>query len=236
MSSWPPRGKMGFKHPNMHNKFRYKMQNKKSKDEFDMDPAIINQLTGFIRPITITGNVKICKIKDIDWSTQNQIRAGVIPHVRKTDKRYFNLGKDAKFNSLTDCGGGKNNGDINSLYTAMREWKEESCNIFGYEDPDVLISIDKDHLDNSICIMNDDMLIIMIELDPDIDMKNIEDEFTHRSQIELNSENSNLVWLDHTTFYKAIMDRNGPKMYILVRMLLSRVLDELYQQLDINVM
>ena len=231
MSSWPPRNKMRLDYP-------VKLKNMKiSNEESDLpslEPALLNSLSGFIRPIVILGKVTIDIVKNIDWEKEKQTRAGVIPYIKRDGQLYFNLAKDAKYGSLTDCGGGKNTGDNTILNTAIREWTEESLGIYGHNNPNALININDEKLNNSICIRSDNMIIIMIELDSDINMENITTEFNLRSQKEFELENSELVWLDHTSFYKAIKERIGPKFYILVRILISKIIDELYDILELE--
>lgn len=231
MSSWPPRSKMRLDYPNKLN--RIKVSNEEA-DISNLEPALLNSLSGFIRPIMILGTVTIDIIKNIDWEKEKQTRAGVIPYLRKDNLSYFNLGKDAKYKSLTDCGGGKNHGDLTILHTAIREWTEESLGIYGYNDTNALINIDDEKLNNSLCIRSDNMIIIMIELNSNVDMEDVSTEFILRAKKEFELENSELVWLDHNTFYKAIKDRIGPKFYILVRILISKIIDELYDILELK--
>jgi len=56
-------------------------------------------------------------------------RAGIIPYVKVDGKIYFLLAQDTKTKELGDFGGGRKKGET-PLFTAFREWSEESRGMF----------------------------------------------------------------------------------------------------------
>lgn len=72
-------------------------------------------------------------VRHINWSNFNIRRAGVIPYTVINGHIHICLGVDSKSNELTDFGGGIRDSDINPLYGAIREFREESNDVFGEE-------------------------------------------------------------------------------------------------------
>ena len=89
-------------------------------------------------------------------------RAGVIPYTIKDGKKYFLLGIDAKFGTLTDFGGGVKRGE-NFIEAACRELDEESLGIFNFLHPERM----KEVRQNSTTVYDDNSAIIFLNVSVD---------------------------------------------------------------------
>ena len=124
--------------------------NKKSKIQKvkRIDDLKINQHGfGMCCNVDYVRNLKLDKMK--------QIRAGIIPYFVKDNKKYFGLGVDNKYGSLTDFGGGVKITFENVIEGAIREFKEETLNVF----PNISSSMIK----NGIAVYNDHVVIIFVK-------------------------------------------------------------------------
>jgi len=73
-------------------------------------------------------------VDQVDWKHYNVGRAGVIPYVIINGHIYFCLGVDRRSQEFTDFGGGVSfYVDRDPVATALREFKEESKEVFGPE-------------------------------------------------------------------------------------------------------
>lgn len=70
-------------------------------------------------------------VKNTDWSDTNIIRAGIIPYIDVGHTRFYGLGIASDVGDLCDFGGHKELIDKDLLDTAIREYEEESFNLFG---------------------------------------------------------------------------------------------------------
>jgi hypothetical protein len=157
-----------------------------------------------------------CKIKDIDWNTQNQWRGGVIPYTKYNDDLYLCLGFDAETNELTDFGGGIKKKE-HKLSGALREFEEESLNIFG--------NYDIEKIAEEYVIFSKNMLIILINVD--INPTETIKLFQEQVKSTINSEISNIIWLSKEKFINIIKSNNTKDriMYNKVRNFLLQVSD-----------
>lgn len=65
-------------------------------------------------------------------SVNKPVRAGVIPYTVAFNHVYFLMGVDRGSGELTDFGGGIKNGE-STIQAALREFREETCGLFGSE-------------------------------------------------------------------------------------------------------
>lgn len=149
--------------------------------------------TNFDRIGRNPGLVRYAKIKDIEWEFQKQLRGGVIPYTIYEGKTYFCLGQDTASNDLTDFGGGIKKTE-NRIDGALREFKEESLNVFG--------DINKESILDQIILYSSKMLILLIkfEVNPQI----IKDTFQQLTKNESKLEINDIFWLSKDELLKII--------------------------------
>jgi hypothetical protein len=119
----------------------------------------INQFRVIDASIENDSNIKIDSVKNVDWNRQRQQRAGVIPYYKINDEIIFILGQDRQSGDLTDFGGWKKISDNDSIETSLREFKEESLNVFG--------EITTDQVGDQIVAYSNSMLILFIYIEID---------------------------------------------------------------------
>ncbi len=126
--------------------------------------------------------------------SRNFKRAGVIPYTVIDDIKYFCLGIDARYGTLTDFGGQTKKHETFSR-AACRELSEETLNIFRFSSSNLY--------NYSKAIYNKDMIIMFIRLDIE-SFDKYRKEFLQRFKKSLVSENSDIIWIDEITFCNII--------------------------------
>jgi len=143
-------------------------------------------------------------------------RASVVPYILKSDrgrkKIYFLLGIDKESGDITDLGGGVKRDEF-SLEAGLREFREESDEIFGtlYDHPN-------DYL-RDIAISSSDMCVLFVPLDVEWYDKAV-NLFEQRKREPFPSVDGNgkkkshceierLVWIDEDSFLDMIRSRSG---------------------------
>lgn len=71
------------------------------------------------------------RVADIDWDHPKYIRAGIIPYIIQNNIRFYGFSIDGEIGQLGDFGGHRELIDRDVLDTAIREYEEESLNLFG---------------------------------------------------------------------------------------------------------
>ena len=155
-------------------------------------------------------------VNSLDWSSQYQSRGGIIVYTIYKDQLMFGLGRDTKTHDLTDFGGGCEVNDIDSVTTALREFKEESLDAFGY--------ISKQDISRMPVMYTEEMLIILLYLR--FDMLSL---MTHFDEL-LETTNDGLevdqiVWLTKDQLFGLVMTDNiSSKLYEKVKNFLLKVM------------
>lgn len=139
-------------------------------------------------------------------------RAGIIPYTKIEEKRYFCLGVDAKYGTLTDFGGGVKRIE-NFVLAACRELEEESLGIFNFTTPELVEKVRK----NSITVYDFSTAILFLEVKID-KLEDIINLYQHRVRTTSERiENSDIVWIPEDVFFYLIKSgksiRNGKKLY-----------------------
>ena len=153
-------------------------------------------------------------------------RAGIIPYTVINNKKFFCLGVDAMYGTLTDFGGGVKRSE-NFVEAACRELEEESLGIFDFTTKELMDKVRK----NSTTIYDSYTAIIFLN----VKIENIDDiidlydyKFKHTSG---RVENSAVLWIPEDIFFYLIKSgksiRNGkilyPSVYKVVNDLLRSV-------------
>jgi hypothetical protein len=135
------------------------------------------------KPVYITVGMQLAKIKTS--------RAAVVPYIVYKNKLYFLFGRDRVTGEITDLGGGVKEYEF-SLSAALREFREESNEIFG----SIYYQINACSL--NVCLVGSNMSTMFLPLDvvwyylaPSVFLKNRTDKLK-RSHNEI----SELIWLN----------------------------------------
>lgn len=155
----------------------------------------------------ITLGVYLTKIKTnrasvLPYTIRREIKNGKIQ-----TKIYFLLAVDSKSKDFTDLGGGVKKTEY-SLIAALREFKEESNEIFG----EVYDQIN--NMSTNIAIISNQMSVLCIPLDEvwfDIAVKKFNDTHTNK---KTHNEVSELIWIDQNSFFEIL---KGKKMWLRIR-------------------
>lgn len=145
------------------------------------------------------------KVRNTDWNNPNHIRAGFIPICFQGGMLFFGLAVDSRNNVLTDFGGHKENFDMDLLDTALREYKEESYEIFG--------TLSRDSVQNFEVLEGEDTVEILLP---------VHEPFYHYSSLfaetvkdKKDNESSKIVWLSRRQLLIALESQDDKiwKMY-----------------------
>lgn len=126
--------------------------------------------------------------------SRNFKRAGVIPYTIIDDVKYFCLGVDSRYGTLTDFGGQAKKYETFTK-TASRELLEESLGIFNLSSSGLY--------KYSKAVYNKDMIILFIRLNLE-SFDKYKKEFSQRFKKSLVSENSDIMLIDEITFCNII--------------------------------
>jgi len=139
------------------------------------------------------------------------LRSGVIPFTIIDDKKYFCLGIDAKYGTLTDFGGGVKR-DEHFVSAACRELEEESLGIFDFRSEECMDKLIK----NSVTVHDGNTAIIFINVKVD-DLGAISMLYQKRCYGITRVENSGIIWVPEDVFFYLIKSgktiRNGKHIY-----------------------
>lgn len=142
---------------------------------------------------------------------KNFKRCGVIPYTKYKNSIWFGLGIDRRSGDVTDFGGSfEYKKDRDCIDAALREFSEESLNVFGI--------VERHLIYNNIIAFDDENLIIFIpiEIDPFVSKKAFE-EYNYSK-----SEMSKIIWIRKDHFKEIILGKlEGYKMYSKVRGILN---------------
>lgn len=139
-------------------------------------------------------------------------RAGIIPYTIIDNKKYFCLGIDAMYGTLTDFGGGVKRYE-NFVEAACRELEEESLGIFNFTSKELIDKVRK----NSVTIYDSNTAIIFlhVKIENTDDIIDLYDYKFKNSSGKI--ENSAVVWIPEDIFFYLIKSgksiRNGKNFY-----------------------
>jgi hypothetical protein len=117
-------------------------------------------------------------------------RAGVIPYVVIDDIKYFCLGVDSNFGTLTDFGGGVKKGELFS-FAAARELFEESLGVFRFSSKSIYRY--------TTSVYDKNMIIIFLQINSEC-IPDATAEFLRRYTKVSKSENSGVMWIPEDVF------------------------------------
>lgn len=95
----------------------------------------------------------IKRVSDINWNDPKYIRSGFIPVSIKNNILFFGFGI-GQLGDIADFGGHREDVDRDTLDTAIREYREESLNVFG--------EITRHSVQNCIALIGQDTIEILL--------------------------------------------------------------------------
>lgn len=150
------------------------------------------------------------KVKDIpDFCLTSLRRAGIILITRYKQSLWFGMGVDRRSGDLSDFGGMKNRKDTDIFETAIREFHEESLEVFGI--------LKKDDLWNCFSVYDKESLIIFVPLktSPKKSISDFKDRVKHKDEM------SGVIWVKQHALIKMIKDNHKRKIYSKVKEIIS---------------
>lgn len=152
-----------------------------------------------------TGSQKFCPViktivRNLDLDHVRPKRAGIIIYTVKDGSVYFGLGVDTKTHDLTDFGGGVSyKTDNNAVRGAIREFEEESLEIFE--------SLTFNDIEHCPVIYDKNNLIIFLHIDIDPDAVSEAFNAKYKSVMRnLESEVCAITWLTWEEFKYSIRE------------------------------
>ena len=132
-------------------------------------------------------------------------RAAVIPYIVMNDSIYFLLGIDDSSGDITDFGGGVKQYEY-ALSAAIREFKEESDEIFG------TLYNDINRFSTNIALLDRRMSVIFVPID--IKWYNTARQiFKEKNMNSINNEVSDIIWVNEDQFRQMAFSRDS-KLWI----------------------
>lgn len=154
-------------------------------------------------------------IRQVPWNELRIVRAGVIPYVIINNHIFLCLGVDKKSKDLTDFAGGIRDADGTALAGAIREFREESKDVFGEE------NYREENYIDSLCLIkripfkdrNDSyhMMIVFHEVDESY-LSSAMDDFS-RTDITCKDEVSAIAWFSENMFKQLVYTPESTRMY-----------------------
>ncbi len=136
-------------------------------------------------------------VQNVDWHTTTPIRAGVIVYYRSENKINFALGIDINSSNITDFGGGvKYSEENNAVTAALREFKEETCGVFGQVEVSQVGQC-------KVVVKGTNIMIIFMPLrvDPDDIVRRFDQVQSEATDPEL----ERIIWIDGAEFVHLII-------------------------------
>lgn len=159
--------------------------------------------------------MSVSRIGDIDLKKITVRRVGVIPYVvvdgKKGERSFiFGMGVDTNTSDLSDFGGSLKTRDKTVAHGALREFKEESLEVFCISDKEIERSMSK-----SVILIGKKSCIIFIrvECDPDVICNLFSERRAAKDEDESEEpEMQTIVWMDEKKLRKEIKSKDS-KIY-----------------------
>ena len=184
---------------------------------------------------------KICKVRDFNFITNTQRRAGILIYRYKDFKSIKNIeflfAVDLNSGNLTDFGGGVKKEDFSLLHACFREFKEESYDCFKFKDSNLF---ENDYVLDSLVIYTKDVFILLLNINFDYDeireiymnsynIKSIEGE---------NCETKDLYLINFNDLRNSVENVDPliqkPLIYVSIRIILKYCINDIIEKIKIN--
>ena len=162
------------------------------------------------------------RVRDMNWNDPKYIRAGIIPVVEQHGVRFYGFGLDNNVGQLGDFGGHYEHVDADLLDTAIREYEEESLNVFGV--------LTRDLLQDCVVLDGTDTIEILVPVPPPFYA------YTQRfrAMITTNTEHEiqDIVWLSAKQVITAIDSQQATHQQTKLYHMYTRIHDVLRRNRD----
>jgi hypothetical protein len=164
----------------------------RSKDQFSLIDHRIDPGSKIVRN---KKDMIFKMVKDVDWRNTTPQRAGVIVYTVHKEKLYFGLGVDLIHNNITDFGGQvKYFNDKNAVIGGLREFREETHNVFGEFHPN--------QVQECKVAIRTSMIIIFVPLN--IYPEKVSKHFLATADDSSDREIKEIIWLTKREFLNSI--------------------------------
>lgn len=148
-------------------------------------------------------------VRDVDFSSvtlDNHYRAGIVPYCNLKGIRFYCFGVEDGVGALADFGGQVDPADNDLLDTAIREFSEETLNVFG--------ELTRESLQDCQCFITNSTLEIFYEVNPTMSIYNGKFDLKIKQNT---TEVVRFVWLSRNQVYNYIaqskLKTKGGNMY-----------------------
>jgi hypothetical protein len=163
------------------------------------------------------------RVRDIDWNDPKYIRAGVIPVTLQNNIIFFGFGVDSSVASLGDFGGHRELKDKDALDAAIREYREESLNVFG--------EITRDKVQNYYVLDGIDTIEILFPVNSPF--YQYTEHFHQMIGDNKKHEVQSIVWLSRQQLLTAIDSQESAFAGVKIYHMYERIRDVIHRNRDI---
>ena len=147
------------------------------------------------------------RVRDNDWNDRKYIRAGIIPYCVIGENIFFCFGVENGVGAIGDFGGHREKVDSDALDTAIREYQEESLNLFG--------ELKRDRLQDCYILDGSDTVEILLPVTGS--MYEYSTRFRNTIREDTSHEVQSIIWLSKSQLLTAIDSQHeafdGTKIY-----------------------
>jgi hypothetical protein len=162
------------------------------------------------------------RVRDANWNSSKYIRAGIIPYVEQNGIRFYGFSIDNEIAQLGDFGGHREIIDRDVLDTAIREYEEESLNLFGV--------LNRDDLQDCVILDGVDTIEILVPV------SGFFYQYTNRFRQMITGdtrhEAQNVVWLTRKQVLKIIDGQHTAVASTKIYQMYDRIRDVLHRNRD----
>jgi len=162
------------------------------------------------------------RVNETDWNDKKYIRAGIIPYIEEKGIRFYAFGLECSMGTIGDFGGHKEKTDMDALDSALREYVEESLNVFGI--------LTRDKVKDYYVLDGKDTAEILVPVEGS--MFKYSNKFKHIIGINPQHEVQNIVWFSRKQLITIINSQqekyDGIKPYLMY----GRIRDTIQMNID----
>jgi hypothetical protein len=144
-------------------------------------------------------------VREIDWAHPKYKRAGIIPVVERDGTLFFGFSVSTWDGAMGDFGGGREKSDVDALDTALREYSEESFNVFGV--------LTRDMLQDCLVIQTPQTIEIIVPVPGPF--YQYTERFREILRHQPNDEVQNIVWVSRAQLILILNQHTSSKLYLI---------------------
>jgi len=158
------------------------------------------------------------KVRDIDWKDAKFIRAGIIPYTIINNIVFFAFALESNLASIADFGGHRESFEKDALDSAIREYAEESLNVFGI--------LNRDIVQDNYVIEGEDTAQILLPISPN-NLYNYSISFKNLIKDDIKHEAQNIIWLTKNQLFSIIhLNNTKNTTFILMYYRIHKVIEK----------